>query len=171
MDYVTPHLLIGNLDDACDEELLRKHRVGAVVNCCKEASPRELYKKLGIQAVWIPFDDGTPFGPEMHAAFIKAFGFVKEELGNFQLSGAGKNVLVHCRAGVSRSSAFVVSYLFWSAIESTFDRAFIRVRAAHPIMLPHFDILASFKELLGVENNPEAYRAFWRKEMENRGLL
>ncbi|MFY9461817.1 MAG: dual specificity protein phosphatase [Candidatus Sungiibacteriota bacterium] len=163
MDYIARHLLIGNLAEACDEELLRKYRIGAVVNCCKEAPPRELYQKLGLQAIWIPFDDGVPFGPELHAVFIRAFEFVSEEL------GAGKNVLVHCRAGVSRSSAFMASYLFWSGAEPTFDKAFRRVRTAHPITLPHFDILASFQELLGLAADREVYIEFWQKEMVKRG--
>ena len=81
MDFVTPHLLIGNLAEACDEELLRKYRIGAVVNCCKEAPPRKLYQKLGLQAIWIPFDDGAPFGRELYAEFIRAFDFINEELG------------------------------------------------------------------------------------------
>ena len=165
MDFVTPHLLIGNLAEACDEELLRKYRIGAVVNCCKEPPPYELYRDLDLRALWIPFDDGMPFGRELYAEFILAFEFVKEEL------KAGKNVLVHCRAGVSRSSAFVTAYLYWSRSERTFDRAFDRVRAAHSIALPHFDILASFKELLGLAANRETYLEFWLKEMAKRGYL
>ena len=165
MDFVTPHLLIGNLAEACDEELLRRFKIEAVVNCCQEAPPQELYQKLGVKAVWIPFEDGMSFGPERHAVFARTLEFIKKEL------ETGKNVLVHCRAGVSRSSAFMASYLFWSGAEPTFDEAFRRVRTAHPIALPHFNTIASFKEFLGLAPEREAYIEFWLKEMVKRGYL
>ena len=120
---------------------------------------------MNIKVLWVPFDDGASFGKEQHAVLVSAFELVRAHLEK------GENVLIHCRAGVSRSAALTMSYLYWSGAENSFDRAFDLVKAAHPAALPHYLVLFSFKELLGLKFDREAYIEFWLKETEKRKLL
>ena len=165
MDFVTRHLLISDAIEANDERLLKRFKIRAVVNCSNTPPFGEFYQKLGVATLWIPFDDGKVFGKGVRPRIKKAFVFVKRHLGK------RKNVLVHCHAGVSRSSAFTMSYLYWSGAARPFARAFDKVRRAHPKSLPHYLVLSSFKELLGLASNREEYREFWFKEMVRRGYL
>lgn len=165
MNFVTRHLLIGDIAEANNEKLLKRFKIRAVVNCSNTSPLPEFYQRLGIATLWIPFDDGEAFGRGMHPRIKRAFIFVKRHIQH------RKNVLVHCRAGVSRSSAFTISYLYWSGAARSFDKAFDRVRRVHPIALPHYLVLSSFKELLGLAVNREEYEEFWLKEMAKRGYL
>ena len=57
---------------------------------------------------------------------------------------AGKNVLVHCRAGISRSATLVIAYLM-SRFDMPLRFAFAYVRARRPQIRPNFGFVAQLQ--------------------------
>ena len=50
---------------------------------------------------------------------------------------SGKNVLVHCAQGKSRSSSLIIGYLLWIQHVSTYDEAFQWTRSRRSIVQPN----------------------------------
>lgn len=59
---------------------------------------------------------------------------------------AGNNVLVHCRAGISRSSTIVIAYLIQKD-RLSFEDALQLVRSSRPIVMPNKGFVKQLKKL------------------------
>ena len=57
---------------------------------------------------------------------------------------AGKNVLIHCRAGISRSATLVIAYLM-ARFDMPLRFAFAYVRARRPQIRPNFGFVAQLQ--------------------------
>lgn len=105
---IVPHLYIGRMRDANDTNTLQRLGIGAILN---------LVAGLRLQ---LNDDDDTGVGGTIHRLeisardnpfydlsqhFDAAYDFIDQNLQN------GRNVLVHCHAGRSRSAAIVAMYL------------------------------------------------------------
>lgn len=88
----------------------------------------------------IPFDDGGGI-PE------KKFWACMEFL--FEQYSQGKNVLIHCAAGISRSVTIAIAFLCYAKIMG-FDDAFNYVRQRRQIANPHRDVMNSARKWLRV---------------------
>lgn len=101
----TGSLFISNFSVALDEGELKSHKISAVLSAvASERPPTKLYSKLKIKQKVFTCQDFEKQDISQH--FKPACEFIEEEL-------AKGNVLVHCGAGVSRSSTIVISYLMW----------------------------------------------------------
>jgi protein-tyrosine phosphatase len=135
MYRITDNILIGGLFNASDESFIRDNCITAVLNVCYQRS-------MPIVAhAWLPLHDNA----KLTANDLKA---AVETLRNW--INAGHVVLVHCFAGVSRSTTVVATYL---AQENhwTWGEAIQYVKKRRPITNPNIELVAVAKEILGNE--------------------
>lgn len=103
-DWVLPNLAIGNLDAGTDLKKLKKLGVKGIVSAVTQL-PQHLkeYRKNGISILHIPIKDRED--TDIRVYFNAVNEFIKRI---FRQSG---KVLVHCRAGMSRSVTLTAAYL------------------------------------------------------------
>jgi protein tyrosine phosphatase (PTP) superfamily phosphohydrolase (DUF442 family) len=131
MDFITERIAVGNRREAADLDLLAQHGCTAVLNVAwdldiayppcpdRHVFPVE-YHKVGLI-------DGEGNRPETLVAAVLMLA---------QLLARHERVLVHCHAGVSRSSTVVTVYL--SARDGIpVAQALAQVRRARPVANPH----------------------------------
>jgi protein-tyrosine phosphatase len=95
--------------------------------------PNIVYKKINL------FDDENE---DIEKYFNQSFEFIENALKNKKNS-----VLVHCNAGVSRSSAFVIAYLLQKGIFKNFKDAFDHVKKCRPIISPNSGFIEQLIQL------------------------
>ncbi|XP_008301547.1 dual specificity protein phosphatase 19-like [Stegastes partitus] len=120
-----PFLLLASQDAAHDIDTLRRFKVSHVLNVAygvAELFPDQMVYKT-LQILDLPDTDITAY---------------LEECGSFidQARDQGGVVLVHCNAGVSRSSSIVIGYLMLRE-KLSFDDAFSQVKLARPSIRPN----------------------------------
>ncbi len=110
-DYSNSHLLIegscgvgclylGNIESAKDLSFLNKNKIKAILDVCGK---KLKYDKSLIISLSLEAEDSPTF--KIFELFSTCIDFSHEH----RLSG--RNVLVHCIAGVSRSATIVIAYL------------------------------------------------------------
>ncbi|XP_020777179.1 dual specificity protein phosphatase 19-like isoform X1 [Boleophthalmus pectinirostris] len=122
---VRPFLLLASQDAAHDMETLRTHQVTHVLNVAYGVSnpfPEQLVYKT-VQILDLPDTNITAYLEECSSFINQA----REQNGV---------VLVHCNAGVSRSSSIVIGYLM-AQEKLSFDRAHSQVQSARPSARPN----------------------------------
>jgi protein-tyrosine phosphatase len=120
MDFILERLAIGDIDDARD---ISKD-ITALLNCTEEHDTN----REGILYLKIPLIDFEPINPEY---ITRAVRWIKEVI-------ADHTVLVHCNAGIGRSSSIAVCYL--CEIGFGFDEAVRLIKSRRPNALPHRDL-------------------------------
>lgn len=162
-------LWLGSEAAARSPEWLRAHRIVAVVNCATDSTPlaartREAagvahYQQLhihdvstGVYAAMIAEGAGS-------VAKAVAFAASQADAGGAQAAGP-PGVLVHCVAGVSRSSSCVIAYLI-SRLHGAprplgLREAAVQVKRARSVIYPN---LAFFRALLELERAQAASEA------------
>ncbi|XP_023249258.1 dual specificity protein phosphatase 19 [Seriola lalandi dorsalis] len=122
---VRPFLLLASQDAAHDIDTLQRHKVSHVLNVAYGVNnlfPDQLaYKTL--QILDLPDTDITSYLGEC-SSFID------------QAREQGGVVLVHCNAGVSRSSSIAIGYLMLREALS-FDDAYSQVKSVRPSIRPN----------------------------------
>ena len=102
-DEVVPRLWLGNKRAAADEAWLKQHGITVVFNCTKTLpfadSVRRMYR--------IPVDDNLE--PEEIANMGTWSAETQVKL--VREYKAGRNILVHCHAGMQRSAAVVAMFM------------------------------------------------------------
>lgn len=132
---ILDRLYLGNFSNA---EALRKsnpHGITCIVNCTAE--PLELPKKFKV----IQMDQQD--GHEWNAP--KVYSTIEWIRGHLL---AGRTVLVHCHAGISRSPVLVAAYLYTCGFD--FIAALDQIKRLRPIVQPAPAILASMKRAFGI---------------------
>jgi protein-tyrosine phosphatase len=134
MTQVWERLYIGSRDDA--EHLIREnpHAITTVLSLCED---KVLRRNPSINYVHIPIADATPVSVGQFDAIIDAIGE------NIRRG----TVLVHCGAGVSRSSILTAAYMDIVGYKGI-DAALIEIRKLRPIVSPSPVLLQSVKEHL-----------------------
>lgn len=127
MQRVRPWLLIGKHRETLDAELLARARVGALLHLAAYVEPS------GITTLCLPIEDGEPLDEGM---LRRGVDFVLAQ------HAAGKEVLVACGAGISRSTTFAIAALKEAEGLSLLAAA-REVRRAHPDGLPHVVLWSS----------------------------
>ena len=98
-------LWIGDAVAAVDPEFFKKYNIKAVVNVTQDVEMP--FKNLGVEYLHLNIDDSLKEKDINKMIFYlpMAVEFIKKE------RDKGKNVLVHCFAGLQRSACVVVAYL------------------------------------------------------------
>lgn len=112
MDQVLPQLFVGGYIAACDKKLLD---IAGITHVMKMFTDNYGYPELGyvyhdeinylvVDAIDIKEFDISQFFPECVA-------YIKKLIGNGMDYNGKNKVLVHCHAGISRSTSIVIAYL------------------------------------------------------------
>ena len=124
----------GALDD-----LLETADIGLVITAITEFELRNyrIRERVGSRPwIWIPMDD------DEEGDIIRFFSATNTAI-DFALA-AGKQVLIHCAAGVSRSATLVIAYLMWRS-GFPWKEAFEFVAERRPIINPNDTFLSQLE--------------------------
>ncbi len=121
MDKIRPWLYIGKYRDTLNIHLLSAYKIGAMLQLA------EAVKQSGIVSLYLKVEDGEAVPSDL---LRQGVDFVIAE------KRRGRNVLIACGAGISRSSAFAVAVLKEVEGLSLLD-ALRAVRQCHPEATPH----------------------------------
>jgi len=122
MDCIAPRVFIGNTLEANDREVLQRDFIDAIL-CLDGCMEPEQAEALNVkEIVKIPLEDGPGNDPQL---FLHAVQELK------RLADQHNRVLVHCRAGRSRSATVAARYLM--AMEGfTPQQAIRKLKYLHP---------------------------------------
>jgi protein-tyrosine phosphatase len=104
LSWITDDLAIGGcFSEECIEELVREHRVGAIIDLRQEACDDEaLLRSHGVELLYLPTPDMHGPSSEM---LDRGVAFAAAHL------AAGRRVLVHCHFGIGRSATLALCVL------------------------------------------------------------
>lgn len=113
IDEIIPHLFISNWEQSNNIITIEKHNIKAVLTIETLPKPTNIvdyYHKNNIDFLFLylhdfPIEDISQF-------FEKSYNFI-----NYHIK-KGNNVLVHCRAGVSRSVTLVLNFIIRKMYET-----------------------------------------------------
>jgi protein-tyrosine phosphatase len=136
MNRIWDRLYLGSFYAA--ENLKRGNPEGIefVVNC----TPDPVIYQPPLTSIVLNLDDGHGIPEEKFWTAMKAMQ---------EAMWAGKTVLVHCHAGISRSSTIVAAYMYltgWNDI----DKAVEYIVSKRPVVKPHPEVLLSVKKHLKI---------------------
>lgn len=126
---IIPRIWLGNFQSATSHEWLTSHRIEAVFNCTKNI-PFALIDP--IVKYRIPLDDNLQ-AEEIRNARLWSFEAVYRVAGEYN---AGKNILIHCHAGMQRSACLVAMFLIFIT-RCKPDIAIAHIKARRPVAFLH----------------------------------
>lgn len=135
---VIPGLHIGSQDAAADWNLLQSLAVTHVVNAAASTVPN-FYEDRGLTYLALEMLDLPDF-TLTRATIDTVCDFIDEAL------SSGGSVLVHCNAGISRSSALVLAFLIVRRGMDLF-RALAKARDVRPVVRPNDGFLRQLRDL------------------------
>lgn len=102
---IIPGLWVGDADSALDARFFSTRRIGAVVNCTPDIPMQ--FRKHGVNYFHVNLDDSLKKKDidKMIKYMPSAIKFIHDQ------RKLGRNVLIHCHAGMQRSAAIAVAYL------------------------------------------------------------
>ncbi|XP_074868012.1 dual specificity protein phosphatase 15 [Carettochelys insculpta] len=124
MNKVLPGLYLGNIIDAKDLEQLSRNKITHIISV--HESPQPLLQE--ITYLLIPLPDTPEANIKKH--FKECISFIHY----CRLHGG--NCLVHCLAGISRSTTIVIAYVM-AVTELSWQEVLQAVRAVRPIANPN----------------------------------
>ncbi|KAL4232300.1 Dual specificity protein phosphatase 4 [Mactra antiquata] len=130
-----PHLYIGDETHSNNVNLLRKLDITAILNVSNVTCPDHISRMFEYKC--IPIRDNV--SENISTWFSEALQFIE----SVRLR-EGK-VLVHCKAGISRSATICIAYLM-SYKSLTLDQAFDYVRARREVISPNMNFMQQLFE-------------------------
>ena len=113
IDEIIPRLFISNWDTSNNPSALENKNIKAVITLETTPKPDYIlyyYKIKGIDYMYINLPDFP--GADISKYFDTTYNFIKKHLSK------GENVLVHCMAGISRSSTIILNYIIRRVYET-----------------------------------------------------
>lgn len=132
---ILPFLYLGSAAHAVDTEALKKLGVTAMINCQKQ-NIRDVDID-GFKVIQVPIDDNNSANIKQY--FDKVIDFINEEK---RLDG---KILVHCKAGISRSATICIAYLI-NSHGYTFDGAYSFVKSCRNLIGPNLNFLGQLRD-------------------------
>jgi protein-tyrosine phosphatase len=163
MQEISPHVFLSDEVAATTPEALRCHRIKAVLRVTWDAATKhvqEMYDREDVAYIFFPMMDRYDFDIRQHFAVTNAIihAYVKQ----------GKNILVHCAAGVSRSPTIVAAYLATVMLVCSSEQLLDQMARLRPCVNPNFgfrDQLQEYFEALyrrRVEPQNDLREGYWR---------
>ncbi|CAF0831825.1 unnamed protein product [Didymodactylos carnosus] len=135
-DKVLPHLFLGSLRDRHNVVAMKKNKISHVV--CIIDVPDIIVDKEGSYTV-LNIQAADSIEQNLSQHFEKCIDFIHAA----RLDG--KDVLVHCQAGISRSATIVLAYLM-TIMDYDFDKAMQIVRGARDYIYPNYGFCEQLKK-------------------------
>ncbi len=144
IDQIIPNLYLSGDDVAQDYDLLRSKSITHILNlttnvACLYANRNIKYKHL------IVYD--LP-----HENILKHFTDAFEFMNGALFDENQGVVLVHCNAGVSRSSAFVIGYLMTRGVFKSYSKAYTHVKQCRNKVSPNHGFVSQLKRFESILN-------------------
>lgn len=116
INEIVPHVFISNWYTSNNPEIIKKYKIKGVITVETRPKPKEIidyYKNNNINFMYI-------YLPDFEKADISKFFNISY---NFMsnLTNRHENVLVHCYAGISRSSTIVLNYMIRKFFENNIN--------------------------------------------------
>ncbi|XP_033009748.1 dual specificity protein phosphatase 15 [Lacerta agilis] len=150
MNKILPGLFLGNFIDAKDLDQLSRHNITHIVSIHESAQPFI----PGIIYLRIALPDTPEANIKKH--FKKCIHFIH----SCRLRGG--NCLVHCLAGISRSTTIVLAYVMAVTLLNWHD-ALEAVKAARPVANPNPGFRQQLEEYGGSRSVKKIHRRLERK--------
>ena len=134
MSEITDQIWVGNYGDACNEIFLSERKITHIINCAKELQASVLRPGYQINIV----DDVADAKTKKY--FLEAASVLDRWVRE------GNKIIVHCFAGISRSTSVVITYCMvykgWS-----YDIAYRHLKQRRFQTNPHPDFVPILKEI------------------------
>ena len=134
LHYVIDGIYIGSQDSANNLSELNECKITHVLNVAEEVKNAfpEQYKYLNIELLDLP-------QANIRQVFSHTNEFIKQAIADHG------RVLIHCNAGISRSSAIVLAYLL-GIQRMKYEDAYILLKTACPFIRPNIGFVQQLKE-------------------------
>ena len=157
---ITDYVWLGNVTAASSEKHLNENGINRIVSVLGEAYAQEVRSTatklcLGHKLFCIP--DCESFLDNDNRIISEILPWVKEGV------DSGMRTLIHCHAGLSRSSSMVLTFLIWNGM--SIEQALQHFSEKHPVGCPHPLVLCSFLHCIGKELPLDYQQWFERQEM------
>lgn len=148
-EIVDKKLYLGNMKQACDIEVINKYGITHILNVTND-QPNFFQNMSNISYSRLSLEDSSFNDVIQHLP--TAFNFIDEAINNKDSA-----ILVHCLAGVSRSSTVVIAYLM-ARRGFSLDTAHDHVRVRKSDIWPNFGFMEQLRNLDLVKNlqNPQS---------------
>jgi len=123
MNKITDRLFVGNWGDALSLIWPNANYISAVLNVCENLDQLD----SNIAYMHVPFPDHLPIPKE---SFDMCMNWLN---GQYTL---GKNILIHCAVGVSRSPTICAAFLVKTGLAKTIDEGLQIIKQARPEVDP-----------------------------------
>jgi protein tyrosine phosphatase len=134
MSEITDQIWIGNYGDACNETFLSERKITHIINCANELESSFLRPGYKIQVIDDKADEKTK------KYFLEAASVLDRWVRD------GNKIIVHCFAGISRSTSVVITYFMvykgWS-----YDVAYRHLKQRRFQTNPHPDFIPILKSI------------------------
>lgn len=134
---ILPGLWLGSETAAGDENFFKSHGIHSVVNCTTHIPNH--FESKGIKYLRVPVYDSPD--QDIDKYFNQAHAFILNQL---RIQGHG--VLIHCQAGISRSSSVLISFLI-KKLNIPYDIAYKIVKNKRAIIQPNSGFETKLKRL------------------------
>jgi protein tyrosine phosphatase len=141
-------LFLGNEQSSINQDFLTENNISTIINCANDCiSPEMTGKDCSFVYVHYKIVDHSDSANVLKSYLYGAIQIIHNTLQQ------GQGVLVHCRAGVSRSATFILAYLMTygtnmnSNKKMSFRDAAEIVKSKRPIINPNFGFCIVLKSL------------------------
>lgn len=131
---ILPHLYLGNFQHASQLDILQRLGITSLMNVSK--SCKNCFEDM-YEYMTIPVDDND--SADLSSWFDSAIAFIDD------VKAKGGRVLVHCRAGVSRSVTICLAYLMFTA-KIRLEAAFEHVRSKRSMISPSLNFMRQLEQ-------------------------
>lgn len=143
---IVDNLYLGSAAHAAQKELLERLGITALLNVSPNC-PNHWPERFEYET--IPVEDNSTADIKVH--FVKAIEFIN------RVKSKGGKVLVHCKAGVSRSATLCLAYLIYSKM--CLNDAYDLVKSKRRVISPNFNFMGQLlswqEEQLGIRSDTQ----------------
>ena len=159
MTEIIPRLYIGSIREASNYIWLRNHGITHIVNVANGVKDY-----FPIRFRYLHLHLGDNLTQQLFPYLITAYEYIDRALSN-----PNNRVLVHCAAGISRSSSTIIYYLM-KKYGMNFQKAYAYTKSRHPRTSPNVNFRIQLKNVyrnvhgdpINIALNKVVREMFWR---------
>lgn len=144
---INKNIFLGNWSISCNEKFLKNNNIKYIVcieNIKKPDYINNIYKKLGIKHVQFFIEDLD--NKNIYQYFNESTNIIDKVINN------DLNILIHCQAGISRSTTILMAYLISKKNMTPID-AFNYILKKRPVISPNNGFIRQLNEWHIYTNN------------------